>query len=233
MASTYPVVTRMQALIQQWEQLSDHKAIFLRCYMLMTSNMYAAIEQQEFNDPAWVNRLLHRFANYYFVALDAYQQFPASAPPVWQLAHNSAKNPRVSSLQNLLLGVNAHINYDLVLTLVDLLRPEWAGLSPSQRSWRYADHSQVNTVIGRTIDVTQDQVLEPDMPFLDWFDKLLGPVDEFLISRLITRWRESVWQNATRLLEAQEVGEQARFIGEIESDALHTGKIITGLDIVF
>jgi len=195
--------------------------------------MLVAIERQEFNDPTWVNRLLQRFANYYFVALDAYQLSPTSSPRVWQLAHNSAKNPQVTSLQNLLLGVNAHINYDLVFTLVDLLQPEWTGLSPSQRSSRYADHCQVNTVIGRTIDAAQDQVLEPGMPLMNWIDTLLGPLDEFLISRLITRWRESVCQNATCLLDTQEAGNQARLIGEIEAEALQTGKIISGLDIVF
>lgn len=222
----------MKALVQQWEQHSDHKAIFLRCYLMMTSNMLAAIEQHEFNDPAWVNRLLHLFADYYFAALTAYQQSPVSAPAAWQLAHNSANDPQVTTLQHLLLGVNAHINYDLVLTLVDLLKPEWADLSTSQRSWRYSDHCKVNEVIGRTTDAVQDQIIGPGMPFMDWIDKLLGPIDEFLISHLISHWREAVWQNATHLLEMNEGSEKALLISQLEEDALRLGNIITGLDFV-
>src|SRR3990172_5753589 len=225
---TAPVVARMQSLVSEWEKHADRKAIFLRCYMVMTTNMLAAIKQQDFNDSAWVNRLLHRFADYYFVALKTYEQTPASAPAVWQLAYNTTKNPQVNSLQHLLLGVNAHINYDLVLTLVDLLKSKWVGLSASQRSRRYEDYCQVNDVIGRTVDTVQDEILEPGMPLMDLIDRLLGPIDEFMISQLITHWRESVWQNAAHLLEIDNAREQARLIGQIEAQALKMGKMITG-----
>ncbi len=224
--SQVPVVARMQTLIRQWEERADQRAIFLNCYMMMTCNMLSAIDQHEFNDPAWVERLLHRFADYYFVALEAYEQTPTAAPVVWQLAHNATRDPGALPLQKLLLGVNAHINYDLVLTLVDLLGPEWADLSDSQRVARYADHCHVNDVIGRTIDAVQDQVLEPAMPVMDILDKLLGRIDEVLISRLITQWRETVWQNAIRLLETPEPGEQAGLIQRVEQDALRLGEVI-------
>ena len=193
---------------------------------MMTRNMLSAIGQREFRDALWVDRLLRRFADYYFVALDAYELEPASAPAVWQLAHNTTRNPSAPPLQQLLLGVNAHINYDLVLTLVDLLAPEWEALSDGQRADRYADHCHVNDIIGRTIDAVQAQVLEPATPLLDIVDKIMGPLDEWLISRLIGSWRETVWQNATRLLETQEPSEQARLIHQVEEDTLKIGRII-------
>jgi hypothetical protein len=220
------VVARMGALIQQWEQDADQEAIFLRCYMLMTNNMLAAIERREFHDPEWVNTLLTNFAEYYFTALDAYQRSPASAPAVWRMAHNVARDHSISALQNLLLGVNAHINYDLVLALVDILQPEWDSLSDSQRSMRYADHCHVNHVIGSTIDAVQDQILDPAMPLMELFDKLLGPIDELMVSQLITHWRESVWEHASRLLAAGDAGEQARLKSKMEEEALRTGEVI-------
>lgn len=216
----------MRSLIQQWEQRADPRAVFLNCYMMMTCNMLTAIERDEFFDSVWVNQLLHRFADYYFVALEAYEQSPASAPTVWLLAHDAAYDPQCSALQMLLLGVNAHINYDLVLTLFDLLEPEWANLSDAQRATRYADHCHVNDVIGRTIDAVQDQVIEPAMPVMDLFDKLLGPIDEIMISRLIAQWRETVWQNATRLLETDQESERTQMIGQFEKEALKIGQII-------
>lgn len=216
----------MQSLIARWDEVSDHRTIFLTCYMMMTRNMLAAIDQQKFKDSAWVDSLLHRFADYYFVALDAYERNPATAPSVWQLAHNATRDPHMPALQKLLLGVNAHINYDLVLTLVDLLRPEWDNLSGSQRAARYADHCHVNEVIGHTIDAVQDQVLERTAPVMDIIDRLLGPIDEMLISRLITHWRETVWRNAMRVLETNESGERARLIQRVEGEALSLGRII-------
>jgi hypothetical protein len=216
----------MQALISQWDGVSNPQAVFLSCYMMMTTNMLDAIEQNEFKDSLWVKRLLRHFAEYYFVALDAYEQDSTAAPPVWQLAHNTTRDPRATPLENLLLGVNAHINYDLVLTLVDLLRPEWRDLSEAQRATRYADYIGVNDVIARTIDAVQDRVLEPAMPTMDIIDKLLGPVDEMLVSRVITRWRQTVWHSACRLLEARADGERESLLRQVEAEALRTGQMI-------
>ena len=129
----------------------------------------------------------------------------------------------------MLLGVNAHINYDLVFTLVDMLEPEWQGLSPEQRTHRYNDHCRVNNIIGRTIDAVQDQVLEPGMPLMDLVDKLLGPVDEFLISHLISNWREDVWQNAAELLGTG--SERNKLEGQIEAHALRVGRVISRLNL--
>ena len=226
MSSETSVITRMQSLIQQWEKDSDDKAVFLKCYMMMTSNMLMSIDQAEFNDPVWVDRLLNRFADYYFVALEAYEQYPVNSPLVWHLAHDVTRSTHSSALQKLLLGVNAHINYDLVLTLVDVLQADWPDLTDEQRAARYADHCRVNEVIGSTIDAVQDQVLEPASPALDLVDRLLGPIDEMLISRLISRWREDVWQNAVHLLETGEMDQQVQLIRKIEQDALEIGETI-------
>jgi hypothetical protein len=216
----------MKSLIQHWEENADRRAEFLRCYSMMTNNLLTAIHQKEFADSDWVDRLLDRFAEYYFVALEAYEQSPASAPPVWQFAHGAARDPGCSVLQLLLLGINAHINYDLALALGDILRPEWTGLTESQRAARYADHCRINHVIGRTIDAVQDQVVEPTMPLIRLFDYLLGPIDEMLTSRLIALWRETVWRDAKRLLETNQESERARMIEQFEAEALKIGEVI-------
>lgn len=214
------MIVRMESRVTAWEAAADHKAVFLSCYLMMTRNTLAAIDRCEFGDCDWVARLLHRFADYYFDALDAYERSPATAPIVWRLAHDVPNGAHTLPVQNLLMGVNAHINYDLVLTLVDLLEPEWDTLSAARRRARYEDHCYVNEVIGRTIDAVQDEVLEPAMPVMRLVDTMLGPFDELLISRLITRWRETVWQNAVRLLEAREPDERVRLVRRIEDDAV-------------
>lgn len=224
--SNSPIIDQMQMLVQKWEAAQDDKALFLKCYMMMTDNMLVGIAHQEFLDPAWVDQLLHHFADYYFIALTAYEKSPDLAPAVWQLAHNAALNSELSAIQKLLVGVNAHINYDLVLALADLLKSEWHEHTDQQRSQRYDDYCQVNSIIGRTIDSVQDQVLEPAMPIMDLFDRLLGPLDEILISRLITRWRESVWRNSANLLEPMNNRDQARLIKQVEQEALKLGDFI-------
>ena len=221
-----PAVMQMQSLVQRWNEEADQRAIFLRCYMMMTQNMLTAIDQGEFHDDDWVDRLLHRFADYYFNALEAFENNATNAPAVWQQAHQAAHTAHVPALEKLLMGVNAHINYDLVLTLRDLLEPEWAGLTKDQRQMRYQDHHHVNAVIGRTINAVQDQVLEPAQPVMELFDRLMGPVDELLISGLISQWRETVWHNATRLLAAVDADEQNRVLQHVEHETLRLGERI-------
>jgi hypothetical protein len=189
---------------------------------MMTGNMLAAIERHEFADPGWTRQLLERFAGYYFSALDAYERDPEQTPPVWRLAHDAAREPVRSALQQLMLGVSAHINYDLVFALVDMLAADWPGLADEQIAVRQADFCHVNLVIARTIDAVQDQVLEPVMPGLDLVDKLLGPVDELLASRVISRWRDAVWRNAREMLQAT-THEQALVALRIEDAALSIG----------
>jgi len=220
------LVNRMQAQVQAWEAVADGRALFLSCYQLMTRNMFAALAASEFVDPLWVDRLLHRFADYYFDALELYERDSGAAPAVWRVAHEVARRREGVALRKVLLGVNAHINYDLVLTVAELLQPEWLDLGVEQRVIRQADHEHVNEVIGRTIDSVQDQILDPAMPLLDVFDKMLGPLDELLISRMITRWRHTVWRNAVNLTETTQVDARQRLIAQVEAEALKIGRWI-------
>lgn len=222
----HKVIAKMQGRVDAWEQAADARAVFLRCYMMMTQNMLAAIERREFNDTAWVEQLLNRFADYYFIALEAFESEPGTSPSIWRLAFNFTADPQSLGLQKLLIGVNAHINYDLVLTLVDLLEKEWLELTDDLRMQRYQDHCSVNEVIGRTIDAVQDQILEPAQPSLDVVDKLLGPLDEILISRLISNWRENVWEAAMQLLSAPDQAERDKIIQMVEDRALQKANVL-------
>ena len=217
------VLTRMTTLVDQWEAAHDRRAIFLGCYRLMTCNMLDAIDAGRFQDDVWVANLLQRFADYYFDALTCHDRRHPDTPAVWQLAFDATRDEDVTTLQHLLLGVNAHINFDLVFTLVDQLAPEWANLSVDQREQRRADHELVNRIIGETVDAVQDQVIDRHSPWYDFVDKLLGPVDEWLTSRLISRWREEVWENAVCYLEAATPAERAALRQRIEQQALRLG----------
>lgn len=226
MTSDTPALTHMDTLIQQWQETADDKVLFLRCYQMMTSNVLEGVETHKFNDPIWVRNLLNLFADYYFIALRTYEREPTSAPAVWQVAHNAAHDPQISAMQKLLLGVNAHINYDLVLTLADMLEAEWAEHTDEMRNGRYADHCHINTIIGKTIDAVQDEVLEPAMPIMGLVDKLMGPMDERIIVHLIAQWREKVWKNAATLLTMTDPEAQQVFMTQVEQEALQIGKLI-------
>jgi hypothetical protein len=220
------VLVHMQRRISQWQATGDQRVIFLRCYWMMTSNMLLAVEDGQFVDGIWVKRLLQRFAVYYLAALNTYEHQPETTPLVWRSAFDTARTGKLLPVQHLLLGVNAHINYDLVLALNDVLVHEWDRLDERQRITRYQDHCHVNTVIANTIDAVQDEVLTPASPWMAVLDRLLGSVDEHLISGLITQWRENVWQNAIRLVQTRQPGAQSQLVAEVQAQALQRDRLI-------
>jgi hypothetical protein len=220
------VLIRMGNNVQQWEAAHDRRGIFLGCYALMTGNMLDALDAGRFADDAWVARLLQRFAEYYFDALELYEARQPATPRVWQLAHETALRENVMTVQQLLIGVNAHINYDLVFAVAELLSPEWETLTAEQRDQRRADYDLVNAIIGETIDRVQDQILEARSPWLDLVDRLLGPVDEWLISEIIMRWRDEVWREAVRYVQTATPDEREALRHHVEREALQLGRAI-------
>lgn len=227
MTTTFPVVNRMNQQVSAWESQNDRRSIFLNCYALMTNNMLRAVEDQQFHDCPWVTELLHRFADYYFDALTAYDA-RSTAPAVWQLAFDAAADSRYHVLQHLILGVNAHINYDLVFVLVDMLCREWNDLTPQQRQSRYEDHCLVNTIIYQTIDTVQDQVVERYSPAMDFVDKAMFRADEWLLHKMIATWREEVWHGAHQLLACDCQSDTERVSQQVEQRTVHRAHAILG-----
>ena len=83
---------------------------------------------------------------------------------------------------------------------------------------------QVNEIIGRTVDAVQDTVVEAYTPRLDLLDRLMGPVDEWLVSKMIGQWREEVWQTAVALLNNPT--EKERIYRQMEARSLKSARIL-------
>lgn len=197
------LLSQMNIQAATWESQDDKRFIFLRCYNMMTANMIEAVQQGRFQDGVWVGKLLHRFAAYYFEALEQFEHNDAHTPPVWSQVHDASTHQDLHVLQHLLLGINAHINYDLVLALYDELVAEWTDDDRDVRQQRMADHNMVNTIIGETIDTVQDQVIERELPLMRLVDNLMGRVDEWLLSELISSWRSEVWEECGAMLKCE------------------------------
>lgn len=225
----------MMAQIQDWLAVEDRRSIFLRCYAIMTHNMQQAIVEGRFHDPVWMGYLLEHFASYYFVALDAYERQATDTPAVWKGTFDLAQDPATSVIHNLLYGVNAHINYDLVLAISDILGPEMADLTAEQLALRRADHEQVNKIIAASIDTVQDQVVDAYLPGMRIIDLAMGPIDEHAIARLIVQWRDDVWNNALDLVCTASADDRETVRRRVEQDSLalmsklRTGALGNGL----
>ena len=217
---------RLSGLLQTMRERSDQRASFLHCYTLMSENMLREVSAGGFHDPKWMQHFVDHFAEYYFRALDHYERRKNAGSQTWTLAHDTALHGSCAVLQKLLLGINAHINYDLVLTLVDLLQEEWPHLSEEQRTMRHADYCHVNDIIGNTIDSVQDLVLESDSPGMELIDISMGTLDEWLISRLIRTWRDEVWEKTILLLDISAPQQKEIFRVQLDASTHARGEAI-------
>ncbi len=224
------LLTRMNAQAERWEKQGDPRAFFQRCYETMSKNMTQAIAERRFGNPAWIEHLMHRFAEYYYDALALYDQNHCDTPPVWKHVHDTSKGKRLHVMQHILLGINAHINYDLPLALYDTLRADWDNLDETQRKSRRADHDLVNRIIAETIDEVQDNIIEPHSWAVAIVDRLMGRIDEWLLAQLISGWRTDVWHIAVQLLHAQSAQERENIRKEQETRVLRRSRELASED---
>jgi len=175
----------------------DRRAIFLRLYYMMTLEVYKAIHgcheykgRRIFMDPGWVHRLSGHFSSLYFESLTA-----ASGDRAWRAAHRLAEESGSSVVQNALLGINAHINFDLPRAIAANLDPtDLTNYEVMQK--RKFDHDQVNNLLVRTLNPVQSILAkdyEPGIAAADW---LLGNLDERVSEAALRHYRERVWWDA-------------------------------------
>jgi hypothetical protein len=178
---------RLEALLLEQ---SDRRAVFLTIYTEMTRETIRSIESGEFIDPAWMERYLVRFAEYYRRAFRNYERGAiADVPDPWTVAFGTAFRGDALVIQDALLGINAHINFDLALTLSDI------GLDPD-RPDKYADHTRINEILHRLVSVQQELLSERYAPGLSRVGDRLGELDDMVAGAGLRTAREKAWQVA-------------------------------------
>ena len=187
----------MQKGLEYFHETHDRRAIFLRLYYMMTLEVHAAINgcgdyenRQVFIDPAWVFRLSGKFSTLYFKSLMA-----PEGDRAWRLAYEVAQRRGSSVVENALLGINAHINFDLPRAIAKNLEDEdLSDFTTVQK--RKFDHDQVNNLLVRTLNPVQRVLArdyEPGIAAADW---LLGDLDERVSEEALRHYRERVWWDA-------------------------------------
>jgi hypothetical protein len=207
----------MRQALEFFYARQDDRAIFLRSYYIMTAELNAAIHgrgdfsQPIFFDPGWVDRLAGRFACLYFTYLA--EGDGADVPEPWKKAHAYARKGGGSVLVNLLLGINAHINYDLSYGLYENFLDHEDHEDHLRLPRRKFDHDQINNLLGRANPKIQDRLTREFGGGLRLLSNLAGSLDETLTITGLKHFRERVWGNslsflATRAEEERELVRQ-------------------------
>ena len=195
-------VNGLATLEGRYRALNDRRAIFLTLYGIVSTEMRARIRQQAFADNAWVGRYTVAFANLYREALEAYEARNSDrVPKAWRLCFDAAVAGNGLVLQDMLLGVNAHVNHDLPLALSSI------SIDPD-RALRYRDHAAVNAVLAAVTERATQRLATLYAPGLTTLDDCAGALDEMASAFSLEVARESAWEGAVSLANARNTFER-------------------------
>jgi hypothetical protein len=209
--------------------------LFLQTYQRTTAAVGAAIEGAQFEDPVWVERWDVVFADLYLLALDLDLAGSDAVPRPWRLAFDAPED--LPALRHVLLGINAHINYDLPQALLGVIS-DAEFQDPTLLDKRRRDHERIDGVLSGRVAAEDDQLAEASPPTL--LDRVLQPLNHLSSKRFLREARQKVWHNTMELQAARLTGdgEYAARLAELEvlsaariADLLAPGQVLLRLAV--
>jgi Family of unknown function (DUF5995) len=213
------VVTEMQKRLENLPPEDAHRAAFLGTYLRTTEAVGAAVDTAAFEDPEWVERWDVVFAELYLAAHDADAAGDtAKVPRPWRLAFDAP--PELPALRHVLLGINAHVNYDLPQAMLAVISPDDFN-DPILIGRRRRDHERIDTVLAGRVRAEDEQGRAEQTRL----DRLLGPLNRLSSKRFLKEARQKVWHNVEELHAARLDGDDAYRARLAELEVLSAARI--------
>lgn len=179
----------------------DARGYFAAMYARVTGRIEAAIGDGRFSDGERMERFACAFADYYLLAARGV----VDPPRCWNAAWDVSDDRSLLIAQHLMLGINAHVNHDLALTVVELAaeRGDIGSIRP--------DFNAVNDILAETYE---DLIGDLGRVSL-WATAAsrLGGGDAFGFSLRVAR--EQAWQAALAMHRLDDTGLRA-YQGELD-----------------
>lgn len=213
------VAARIRQRLDSLPAGAGHRAPFLSAYLRTTEAVDSALRDGLFGDPEWVQRWDVAFADLYFTAHDAdLAGDRAAVARPWRLAF--AAPAELPALRHVLLGVNAHVNYDLPQAMLAVISPEdWT--DPDLIAGRGRDHERIDTVLAGRVRA-EDAEIEDHRRLLD---QALAPLNRLSSKRFLREARQKVWHNVGELNAARLLGEDAYRVRLAELEVLSAARV--------
>ena len=178
------VLSQLEKIIADARASGDRAGFFASLYYKVTAGVKAGIANGSFQDGKRMAELDVTFANRYLQALGAWR----SGQPLtqsWKIAFDASKTAGLLILQQLLLGINAHINLDLGIAAVETMKGKVLDDI-------HTDFDTINTIIG---SLTYQVLHEIDRmsPLLSLMGLQGNNTNSFLIQFSIGNARDGAW----------------------------------------
>jgi hypothetical protein len=198
------LIGRMAAMLEPLQAAGDQRRYFHATYQRTTVAVAAELERGGFIDPDWVERWDVVFADLYLDALA--EALAGRRPPrPWDIAFSAPAS--LPALRHVLLGMNAHINYDLPQALVAVITDQEFD-DPAVMARREADHQAIDQVLAVRVAAEDNELTSISGPG-SLLDRLLRPFNRLGTQRFLREAREKVWANAIALSRARREGPEA------------------------
>ncbi|GAB7006134.1 DUF5995 family protein [Nocardioides sp. AN3] len=207
--------SRLDALTPDTEPLRD----FLGTYQRTTRAVGKAVDDGLFEDPEWVARWDVAFAELYLEALDAHLAGGKPSRP-WRLAF--AAPGTLPPLRRVLLGINAHVNYDLPQALLAVISDS-DFTDPSLMQRRRRDHERIDGVLASRVAAEDDELAALSARSL--VDRVLQPLNRVASKRFLREARLKVWHNTEELQRARVLGSEAYAARLAELEVLSAARV--------
>lgn len=215
------LLERMRGLHETLEDEGNPARFFLGTYLRTTEAVGSALSAGRFEDPSWVAVWDVDFAGFYLDALEAHRKAPADVAAPWRLAFGA--DPGLPPEAHVLLGMNAHINYDLPQSLLDVILPEDFA-TPSVLDLRRRDHERIDDVLAARVDA-EDSALERAGGRRTLVDRLLAPVNRRASRAFLREARQKVWANTAALHAARLDGRTAYVVRLADLEAVSADRV--------
>jgi hypothetical protein len=185
------VIKQLEDLIHDCMEKKDRVGYFAAIYLKVTERVKEGILNGDFEDNERMERLDVIFANRYLTAVYQYRNNEKTTGS-WQAAFDATKKRSPLILQQLLLGMNAHINLDLGIAAAETVNGQ-----PVQNIRK--DFNSINTIIGSLIFEVMNEINHVS-PLLSLFG-IHASNESILIQFSITNARDGAWVFAEELSE--------------------------------
>jgi hypothetical protein len=229
------VVAAMDVRLVRMPPERTAQRLFLDTYRRTTLAVGKAIEDARFEDPEWVERWDVVFADLYLAALDLDLAGSPDVPRPWRLAFDAPAS--LPALRHVLLGINAHINYDLPQALLAVINDDEFG-DQVLLARRARDHERIDAVLAGRVAAEDDEL--GGVSSRTVVDRLLQPLNRLSSKRFLREARQKVWHNTVELQQARVMGEEmyAARLAELEvlsaariADLLAPGQVLLRLAV--
>jgi Family of unknown function (DUF5995) len=168
----------------------DGVACFARLYREVTEGVAAELATDRPADPRFLERLDIHFASLFFAALE-------SPPPAWKPLFAARHQKKIAPLQFALAGVNAHINRDLPVALVETCRE--LGRDLRAGSPEHAEFLRVNALLARVEQRVKASYTKGWLGLVSRLFRHANRLDDVVAMWNVERARDAAWANGLAL----------------------------------